>query len=236
MKNNLYHGDTFGHEGLTFRVEFEDDTDSGPPWEECDGHGVVSDWTRRDKCPGERVLCSDRGSKRYYDVQASTAIAKRDGWGLCDEHKAELLERLCRPRYRWEWTSSTSPSGVETRWQVKVQIPGRDPARLPLTAGEIREEAVRRDYEFLRGWCNDDWRYVGVIVTLMVEDEDGQLVESDPALQDSLWRVETWDDYHMEVAIECAANVAAMKRDSDNAAAKEQAEAQYWGERDVITL
>lgn len=63
---------------LTCRVE--PDQDMGEPWKEHDGHGIVSEWTRRDKMPGERVLCEDRGSKRYYDVQAMIAIAKKDGW------------------------------------------------------------------------------------------------------------------------------------------------------------
>lgn len=66
---------------LTARVTLERDDDAGEPWNECDCYGVVSEWTRRDKAPGEMVLCSDRQSKRYYDFAASVAIAKRDGWG-----------------------------------------------------------------------------------------------------------------------------------------------------------
>lgn len=36
----LYDGDTFEHSGYTFRVQFKRDDDTGPPWEECDGHGL----------------------------------------------------------------------------------------------------------------------------------------------------------------------------------------------------
>jgi hypothetical protein len=32
--------------------------------------------------------------------------------------------------------------------------------------------AVRKTYEFLRDWCNDNWWYVGLIVTLY--DENGE--------------------------------------------------------------
>ena len=73
-------GDIFTRNGRRFRFTLEPDTDHGPPWEEEDGHGPVSNWTRRGKRPGEVVLCEDRGSKRYYDVQAATETAKRDGW------------------------------------------------------------------------------------------------------------------------------------------------------------
>lgn len=66
--------------GLTFRVTTEQDTDRGAPWEECDGHGPVSDWTSRDKLPGELVLNSDGRQRRYYDFAEACRIARRDGW------------------------------------------------------------------------------------------------------------------------------------------------------------
>lgn len=67
-------------DGLTARVTIECDQGSGPPWKESDGHGPVSDWTTRDKRPGERVLCEDRHSKRFYDWATAIKEAKRDGW------------------------------------------------------------------------------------------------------------------------------------------------------------
>lgn len=76
----FYDGDTFERNGLLFRVTFPYDDCSGAPWEECDGHGPVTDWTRRDKAPGELILCEDRGLKRFYNFQEACAIARRDGW------------------------------------------------------------------------------------------------------------------------------------------------------------
>jgi hypothetical protein len=73
---------------FTIRVRTEQDCDVGAPWEECDGHGPVSEWTTRDKAPGERVLCSDRRSKRYYDFAAAVAEARRDGWDCAPYHAA----------------------------------------------------------------------------------------------------------------------------------------------------
>jgi len=71
--------------GKKYRVEFHFDHDCGAPWKESDGHGVVSEWESRDKNPGEVVINTDRdGTKRFYDVQATTKIARRDGWGVSD--------------------------------------------------------------------------------------------------------------------------------------------------------
>lgn len=77
-------------------VEFESeyDQDHGEPWKECDGHGPVTYWVHRDKHAGERVLCSDRSTKRYYDFAEAMKIAKRDGWGLNDDELAKLTKRL----------------------------------------------------------------------------------------------------------------------------------------------
>lgn len=97
----------------TFTARIVDDEHMGPPWEEHDGHGPVSEWTTRAKRPGERVLNTDGSSRRYYDFQEAVKIAKRDGWG-----------------------------------------PGT-PA-----------EAAEKDFEAMRSWCNDEWRWVGVVISV----------------------------------------------------------------------
>lgn len=134
---------------FTARITVERDDCSGAPWEDCDGHGIVSQWTTRDKQAGERVLCSDRHSKRFYNVAESIAIAKRDGWGA--------------PPYK---------TG---------------------TKGEQAARAVESDFEFLKGWANDDWFYA--VVTVKLLDEDGKEIASD-----SLGGVETLNDYWKESA------------------------------------
>jgi len=109
------------HEGFVLRATVHQDIHMGAPWEEHDGHGPVSAWTFRDKRPGERVLCRDRGSKRFYDVAAAIRLAKRDGWG---------------PRI---------------------------PYRTPGIAAAI---AVEQDYRVLKAWCDDEWCWCGVAVTV----------------------------------------------------------------------
>lgn len=94
--NKLNHGDTFTHNGLTFRVLFERDEVDAAPWDNEDGHGPVSEWMRRDKLPGERVLHEDRGVRRFYDFAGAMRIAKRDGWGLSGEDVAKLRAKLGR--------------------------------------------------------------------------------------------------------------------------------------------
>lgn len=91
--DRLYDNQVFDHNGKSFRVRYETDQDSGAPWDECDGHGVISDWTTRSKRPGERVLSEDGRSRRYYDVTATLAIARRDGWGTGDGRKPKESAR-----------------------------------------------------------------------------------------------------------------------------------------------
>lgn len=44
---------------MKFAVYFELDNDCTPPWERCDGHGPVSEYTNRKKAPGEMILYND---------------------------------------------------------------------------------------------------------------------------------------------------------------------------------
>lgn len=75
----------------------------------------------------------------------------------------------------------------------------------PATRGEIIAAAVRADFEFLRGWCNDEWHYVGVCVGAM--DTAGDVI-GDP-FENALWGIESYNaEYIREVAIELAGEVA----------------------------
>lgn len=92
-------GDEFERSGHTFRVAIHRDSDHGAPWDEEDGHGPVSDWRRpgytghAPKAPGERELCNDRDSARFYDFAEAIKIAKRDGWGMSDIARTQFVER-----------------------------------------------------------------------------------------------------------------------------------------------
>jgi len=77
---DAYRTTTLELNGRTYSARWFYDTDMGAPWDEHDGHGPVSDWTRRDKKPGELVLSEDRGMRRFYDFQQAIAMAKAEGW------------------------------------------------------------------------------------------------------------------------------------------------------------
>lgn len=71
--------------GTTYRVCHVPDYDADEPWVNNDVNGIVSEWTMRDKRPGEFVLISDRHNKRFYDFTATMKLAKADCWGICGD-------------------------------------------------------------------------------------------------------------------------------------------------------
>lgn len=99
--------------GMRFVVQTEHDDCMGEPWKEHDGHGVVSDWTRRDKRPSERVLNTYRGIKRYYDFAESMKIARREGWGCGEVRVAELTVKKGAPLTRGEITAAAVEQDFE---------------------------------------------------------------------------------------------------------------------------
>jgi len=47
---------THEYKGHTIKIETHHDQYLGAPWEEIYGHGIISEWTTRDKRPGEIEL------------------------------------------------------------------------------------------------------------------------------------------------------------------------------------
>ena len=90
--------------GRQYRVDVVADNDMGAPWEEHDGHGIVSDWISRDKHAGEWILSTDRQSKRFYDFAATIKKAKAEGWGLGADRLAVLTAKLGRTPTKGEIT------------------------------------------------------------------------------------------------------------------------------------
>ena len=72
------------------------------------------------------------------------------------------------------------------------------------TRGEIVAASVRADFEFLRGWCNDEWHYV--VVCVRATDDDGDAI-GEP-FDNALGGIESGNgDYIREVAIELASEI-----------------------------
>lgn len=94
--------DTIEHGGFTFSVELLPDDCMRAPWEAHDGHGPVSDWRpvnyagRVPTAPGERVLHKDGRGGLVYDAAEAQRIAMRDGWGIADKVRADMVRKLGR--------------------------------------------------------------------------------------------------------------------------------------------
>ena len=80
------------HNGKRYEVTIEPDCDHGAPWEE-DGHGPVSDWTTRDKLPGEVIISQDGRSRRYYDFAEACKIARVEGWDAAPYNTGQETKR-----------------------------------------------------------------------------------------------------------------------------------------------
>lgn len=168
---------------FTIRATIEHDSDTGAPWSEHDGHGPVSEWTTRAKRPGELVLCTSRGRKRYYDFAEACRIARRDGWGwmpgkvVTVQNSGGLWHSWCDigadyPIYN---TGGHADINAATRAAYAAH-------RATMSAKQYAAEAAMRDFKALRAWCNDEWFWCGITVTTTV---DGIELASE-----SLWGIE----------------------------------------------
>lgn len=167
-------------DGYAFTVDVQQDNDASLPWGYSDGHGPVSDWVRQ-RC--------DFGP--YPRKRPGQRV-------LCDDGYGDTYVRI----YDWQEANYIAKRdgwglGSEHVVELRKRL-GREP-----TKGEIRTEAVQRDFDYLRRWCEDDRCYVGIIVTLL--DTEGRKTEH----TDSLWGIESDDEsgYHDEVARDCAHNI-----------------------------
>lgn len=147
----------FELDGILFIVSFDQDDLMEAPWENEDGHGPVSDWTGASKSPGEMILCSDRGQRRYYDFQEAVKIAKREGWNCApyawrtkgqQAHEAaladfDLLRRWCAGDWTYRVVAVTpvdqdgEPDASETLYLGGV---AGDTAYLESVAMELASE------------------------------------------------------------------------------------------------
>ena len=184
-------GLTFAYLGLTFCLTTERDDDHGAPWEEEDGHGPVRELCRagysqnghyknHGKRPGEWIFSSDdRHATIYaYDAQAAMIEARRDGWGLSPENLQALRDKIANraalaAAYREQ---SSMPQGVRPSAHIRAAELAPQFMREP-TKGDIAAEAVRLDFEHLRGWVSDEWEYSSLKVELC--DVDGDTIDGE---------------------------------------------------------
>lgn len=166
---NAYRTYTLKLNGRTYKAQWFYDEGMGAPWEEHDGHGPVSDWTRRDKKPGELVLSEDRGMRRFYDFQQAITTAKAEGWNTepynwptkgAQAQAAVLadfkhLRDWCLDRWHWcgIWVTLLDDDGNETDkdeslWGIE-ETHGTQPYHFEVIAdliAQIENDIARNTY------------------------------------------------------------------------------------------
>lgn len=163
---------------LQYRIEKLYDDGHNAPWDDYDGHGPVREVRR-----GHHDYLRKNPGERILGGNASD----RSGYAY-DIAEATRIAR----RDAW----GIDPER-KARWEASQ---GR-----PLTPGQIAAAAVEADFQRLRGWVNDDWHYIGIVVTLL--DIEG----NDTHLSESLWGIESdSDDYIAEVTQELQNELAAQ--------------------------
>ncbi len=158
-------------DGRYLKIEFPQDIDMGPPWEENDGHGPIRPIRDREqKRPGERIIGGERWNLYAYDVKGATEQAKRDGWGLSDADLAALRYNLKREPTKGQITAAAVESNIrflsgwlQNAWTyviVSVELHGPDGSQLAAdclggvescgdyaaeSAAEMANELIRAD-------------------------------------------------------------------------------------------
>lgn len=131
------------------------------------------------------------------DCDADAPWENGDGYGVISEKTSRNKrpgERVIGQsdygaRHLYDWQASMQKARAEG-WDAEPYGSG--------TPGERAARAVQADYDFHNAWLNDEWRFVGCIVTLC-EDE---------GTEDACWGFETYKDYHMEAAWEMIEHMA----------------------------
>lgn len=192
----MYDGEIFEHDGMHFKFETQWDDSGDTPWEREEGHGPVSDWTSRAKRAGELELCRDGQFRRYYDFAEACKLARRDGWGFLPGK----LETVQMPDGTWHAYVRNVGNGKLTQLEAKAAdintaIRGVYAShRATMTARQYAAGAAMHDFEYLRAFCNDQWSYIGVIITLVSDDDEPMAND----WRESLWGIESGDDDYIE--------------------------------------
>lgn len=173
----------------------------------------------------------------FYDQDAGKPWENSDGHGVIrsaysyygkpEKKPGEVLIQGERGSYWiYDWQESTRIAKRDG-WGVSNPPAG-------LTRKQITQLAVQKDFDFLRGWLDDDWHYVGAVCTVL--DSDGE--ETD--ISDSCWGFETLNDYHetagREMAESLAESIHKARLHQWRAALKEARARKYWACRDVETV
>lgn len=130
--------------------------------------------SRYDAYDGEEITELPNGWKIKVEFQRDEDYGPP--WKEHDGH-GEIVETHCRQDHMGDWElnsergwyryydwKATLPIAIKDRWDAAPYGVG--------TKHERAMRAMKADYEYLRAWCNDAWWYVGIIVTLLDENDE----------------------------------------------------------------
>lgn len=186
--SNTYNTETREIDGRKYRIEWQYDDTYGRPEGESDGHGVCADINFDPKTFGEDPEDGELDLEevvRHKMMRVLDTASRRQTW------------------YRvydvWETMKVAKKDG----WGVA------NPAGL--TPDEIIAKAIDNDFNYLKGWYNDDWHWCGITVILL--DEEGDPTEDEA----SLWGLCSDDaECHEEVIKELVSEIQRqVKREAE---------------------
>lgn len=168
-----YETGTFVHNNRNYHFSLYYDDHMGAPWKEHDGHGPVSDHLHH---------AFGMGSK------PSKAPGERILYWERGTYRTYDVAEATRIAKRDGWGLGKDDEAA------LAQRLGRAPTRKQIIA-----EAVQRDFDYIRGWCTDEWHWCWMEVT-----------HPDTALTAILGGLVSSEDEHLEeVRRELAEEVAA---------------------------
>jgi hypothetical protein len=157
--------------GFTFVATVHVDDHPGKPWENEDGHGDVTEWTTRNKRPGELILAKDRDARRYYDFAGAVAKAKAGGWNAppYDGSRGERAVRAVRADFEhlkawcddeWQYVGVgvvAVKNGIRLTGPFDCSVWGIESTageHLTETANELLDDALSRARKTLANLCD----------------------------------------------------------------------------------
>jgi hypothetical protein len=157
MSNDIYHQEIYTHKsGKKYHVCWYYDHDYGSPLENGDCYGVTErmDWNPTDEEQLEQHIADNEDEEG-------------EGIELEEHTRLTMMRQLQRPS---SWNDSglyydvlSSLHKAKTEWGID------DPVKAM--------EVVEKDFDYLKGWYDDDWFWLTVGVAPL--DEDGDPVEDD---------------------------------------------------------
>ncbi len=179
--------------GFKLRVNVHLDNHMGPPWKVHDGHGDVSGWKSKDDKAPGERMMSGDGGSYRF----------YDWQGAIQKAKAE------------GWGISD---------EAKAELAKRKGKPVAgLTRGEIIEAAVQFDFEYLAGWANDEWHWLGY--TAEYSRDDGETWEDANA---SCWGFDE-EKYMVESAFDELESEVRSIAEKEMRAALDKANRTFWG-------